>query len=105
MKPVTLVVASAMLAMAVPAGAQNPETDRQALERQLADRELQIRRQQQAEQEARIARARDNCVQNRGVDCDSPQGLQEFLILDRSRAEAVLDRYFPPQPPISQPPR
>ena len=59
------------------------------------DDERLVLMRQQAEQQRRIESARDNCIANRGVDCDTPQGLQEWLLLDRTRAEAVLDRYFP----------
>ena len=50
----------------------------------------------QQDQMRRTERARANCIANRGVDCDSEAGLQEWLILERSRAEAVLDRVNPP---------
>lgn len=53
--------------------------------------------QLQAEQQRRLERAQARCVDNRGVDCDTEEGLQEWLLLDRSRAEAVLDRIAPPQ--------
>jgi hypothetical protein len=56
---------------------------------------------QQQERQARIERARETCVRQRGVDCSSMEGLQEWLLLDRSRAEAVLDRTLPP--PIVMP--
>jgi hypothetical protein len=49
----------------------------------------------QAEQQRRLERAEEQCRLNRGVDCDTPQGLQEWLLNDRSRAEAVLDRVAP----------
>lgn len=61
---------------------------------------------QQAEEQKRIERAREACIANRGVDCDTPQGLQEWLLLDRTRAEAVLDRVLPrvdqPRPSATQ---
>jgi hypothetical protein len=50
---------------------------------------------QQAEQQARIEQARERCLANRGADCDTMEGLREWLLLDRSRAEAVLDRVAP----------
>jgi len=53
--------------------------------------------QVQAEQQRRLERAQARCVENRGVDCTTEEGLQEWLLLDRSRAEAVLDRIAPPQ--------
>ncbi len=55
---------------------------------------LQAMRQKQAE-EVRIQRARERCLANRGTDCDSMAGLEEWLLLDRTRAEAVLDRIAP----------
>jgi hypothetical protein len=79
-------------AAAFPAlGQQYTERDRQQLEQ--AQKEQVLRAQQELER--RKERARANCIANRGVDCDSPEGLQEWLILERSRAEAVLDRVIP----------
>jgi hypothetical protein len=49
----------------------------------------------QAEQQRALDRAREKCLANRGTDCDTVAGLQEWLLLDRSRAEAVLDRVAP----------
>jgi hypothetical protein len=49
----------------------------------------------QAEQARRLERAAEQCRANRGVDCETPAGLQEWLLNDRSRAEAVLDRIAP----------
>jgi hypothetical protein len=46
----------------------------------------------QAEQQRRIDQARERCIANRGPDCDSLPGLQEWLLQDRSRSDAVLDR-------------
>jgi len=43
----------------------------------------------QKERDALQARAVENCKANRGVDCDKPQGLQEWEMLERSRAQAV----------------
>ena len=36
-----------------------------------------------------VKRAQERCSLNHGVDCDTPQGLQEWLLQDRSREEAV----------------
>lgn len=47
---------------------------------------------QQAEQQRRIDSARAQCLANRGTDCDTLAGLREWLLNDRSRADAVLDR-------------
>jgi hypothetical protein len=49
----------------------------------------------QAEQQRRLDRAAEQCRVNRGTDCTTPEGLQEWLLNDRSRAEAVLDRIAP----------
>jgi hypothetical protein len=38
---------------------------------------------------ARVERATERCRQNLGVDCKTGQGLKEWLLLDRSRNEAV----------------
>jgi len=49
-------------------------------------RERQIDRPPRPE---RVARARERCKAERGVDCDSPEGLREWELQDRSRQEAV----------------
>ena len=59
----------------------------------IADRERALAMQRQAGQQARIERAQARCNANRGSDCDTLEGLQEWLLLDRSRADAVLDRF------------
>lgn len=56
-------------------------------------KERAARTQQQIQE--RRDRARENCIANRGMDCDTDAGLQEWLMLERSRAEAVLDRVSP----------
>ena len=38
-----------------------------------------------------IERAKARCSLNRGVNCDTPEGLKEWLLAERSREEAVLD--------------
>ena len=55
----------------------------------------------------RIERAKERCRQNRGVDCDTPQGLKEWLLLERSRKEAVREgsRHLPPERPRPAPSR
>ena len=99
MKTFVLIVLSAIAAAALPAGAQGlTERDRQLLQEAQAE---QARRAQE-DLQRRAERARQNCLANRGVDCDSPQGLEEWVALERSRAEAVLDRVYPP-PLSSQP--
>lgn len=59
----------------------------------VTDRERAVAMQRQADQQARIERAQARCNANRGSDCDTLEGLQEWLLLDRSRADAVLDRF------------
>jgi hypothetical protein len=53
-----------------------------------------------AAKEQRAARAEERCKLNRGVDCDTPEGLKEWLLQERSRQEAVRDgsRRRPAQP-------
>ncbi len=65
--------------------------DPAAIEQARRERGMQL----EQERSARIDRARQKCTANRGVDCDTMEGLQEWLLLDRSRAEAVLDRIDP----------
>ena len=45
----------------------------------------------QKDRDARKSRAVENCKANRGTDCDTAQGLKEWEMLERSRAEAVRD--------------
>jgi hypothetical protein len=95
MKP--LIVLSAALfasAAAFPAFAQRSTADRDAELLRQVQQEQALRTQQDLQR--RTERARANCIANRGVDCNSEAGLQEWLILERSRAEAVLDRVNPP---------
>ncbi len=40
---------------------------------------------------ARVDRAKERCKLNHGVNCETTQGLKEWLLLDRSRKEAVLE--------------
>jgi hypothetical protein len=61
-------------------------------ENTLSDRDRQFLSQQQQMRDAQIARARARCVEQRGVDCNSVQGLQEWMLIDRTREEAVLDQ-------------
>lgn len=44
---------------------------------------------QSASDKERIERARARCQENRGVDCNSLEGLKEWLLQERSREEAV----------------
>ena len=80
MKPL---IALLLAALALPAAADNTLTDR--------DRE--IRAAQQRLQQERRERARARCIEQRGADCDTDQGLQEWLLLEMSREEALLNRY------------
>ncbi len=59
------------------------------------DRDRAVAMQRQAEVQRRIEQAQARCNANRGADCDTLDGLQEWLMLDRSRADAVLDRVSP----------
>jgi hypothetical protein len=80
---------------ALPALAQQPFNERERQQQlEQAQRDQAFRAQQEAQR--RLQRARENCIANHGVDCDTDQGLQEWLLLERSRAEAVLDRVLPP---------
>jgi hypothetical protein len=96
MKPILFV----LLALAVsPAAAQraNPGGIQPGANDQALIEQVQKERAErtQAEMQRRYERARENCVAQRGVDCDTDRGLDEWLIQERSRAEAVLDRIAP----------
>jgi hypothetical protein len=95
MKAILLVLAAAAAAAAFsrPAAAQAQPAARDAAAYEDARRQQSMLLQQ--ERDARIQRARGKCLANRGGDCDTMEGLQEWLLLDRSRAEAVLDRVAP----------
>jgi hypothetical protein len=79
MRPIVLIV----VLLALPAAAENTLTDR---DRELLGAQQRIRQEQ-------IDRARARCIEQRGVDCDSEQGLQEWLLLDMNREQALLNRY------------
>jgi hypothetical protein len=70
---------------AVPAAAENT----------LTDRDRQVLSQQQQVRQAQIERARGRCIEQRGADCDTVEGLREWMLLDRTREEAVLDQVRP----------
>jgi hypothetical protein len=55
----------------------------------------------------RVERAEERCRQNHGVDCDTPEGLKEWLLLERSREEAVREgsRHLLPAQPSPAPSR
>lgn len=80
---------------AIPAAAgQSANVGADASVLRQVQREEQLRAQQQAQR--RFERARRNCEANRGTDCETAAGLREWLLFERSRAEAVLDRVVPP---------
>jgi hypothetical protein len=68
-------------------------------ENQLTEREREMLARQQMQRDAIYAQARARCIEQRGVDCVTEQGLQEWLLLDRSREQAVLDNVRPLTPP------
>ena len=86
-----VLLAMALAAAALPALAQT----------QLTEREREMLARQQQQRDAMYAAARARCIEQRGVDCNTEQGLQEWLLLDRSREQAVLDNIRPgvPTPP------
>ncbi len=52
-------------------------------------------------------RAKERCRLNHGVDCDTPEGLKEWLLLERSREEALREgsRHLLPAQPGPAPSR
>ncbi len=86
------IVLAAVLSLPMLALAQRAvNVDPAAIDQARRERSMQLEQDRQA----RIDRARQKCNANRGVDCDTMEGLQEWLLLDRSRADAVLDRIDP----------
>ena len=77
---------------ASPYGIQPSARDEALIEQVQKERAAQT----QAQIQKRYDDARQNCIANHGVDCDTDAGLQEWLLLERSRAEAVFDRLAPP---------
>jgi hypothetical protein len=72
--PTVLAISLAVLVSApVAAQTQNSPSDRAAAKQQQVDR------------------ARERCRQNHGVDCDTPEGLKEWVLQERSRQEAIRD--------------
>jgi len=72
--PQALAIALAVLVSApVAAQMQNAPGDRAITKAQRADR------------------AKERCRLNHGVDCDTPEGLKEWLLQERSRQEAIRD--------------
>ena len=51
-----------------------------------------------AAKEQRAARAKERCKLNHGVDCDTPEGLKEWVLQERTRQEAIRDRRLPTRP-------
>jgi hypothetical protein len=51
-----------------------------------------------AAKQQRIDRARERCRLNHGVDCDTPEGLKEWVLQERTRQEAIRDRRRSTQP-------
>lgn len=86
-----LLIFAVFASSVAPAMAQYTDRDRAQLEQ--AHREEALRAEQDAQR--RLERARQNCAASRGVYCNSPEGLREWLLLERSRAEALLDRVYP----------
>lgn len=80
---------AAMIAGAQPVNMQADPSVLQVVQRE-------ERRRAEQEGQRRLERARQNCEANRGTDCGTAEGLREWLLLERSRAEAVLDRVLPP---------
>ena len=88
--PQALAIIFAVLVSApVVAQTQNPRGDGAAPKNQRADR------------------AKERCRLNRGVDCDTPEGLKEWLLQERSRQEAIRDgsRHRPATKPGTTPSR
>jgi aminoglycoside phosphotransferase (APT) family kinase protein len=86
----TLALALAVLASApVAAQTQRPQGEQATSKNQQAER------------------ARDRCKLNHGVDCDTAEGLKEWLLLERSREEAVQEgsRHLLPAQPRPAPVR
>jgi hypothetical protein len=46
------------------------------------------RKQQSAESKARYAAAKKKCQENRGTDCESREGLREWMLQDRPISDA-----------------
>ena len=77
-------VALALVSAPVAAQTLNPPGDRAA-----------------AAKEQRVNRAQARCRLNHGVDCDTPAGLKEWVLQERSRQEAIRDgsrRRLPARP-------
>jgi hypothetical protein len=51
-----------------------------------------------AAKQQQVDRARERCKLNHGVDCDTPEGLKEWVLQERTRREAIRDRRLPTEP-------
>jgi hypothetical protein len=60
-----------------------------------------------AAKEQQVKRAKERCRLNRGVDCDTAEGLKEWLLYERSRDEAIREgsRHLLPAQPKPAPSR
>jgi hypothetical protein len=60
-----------------------------------------------AVKEQQVKRAKERCRLNRGVDCETSEGLKEWLLYERSRDEAIRDgsRHLLPATPKPAPSR
>lgn len=83
--PVLVIALAVLVSAPVVAQMQNPPAQGAATKDQRADR------------------AKERCTQNHGVDCDKPEGLEEWLLQERTRQEAVRDGSRHPLPPQPRP--
>jgi hypothetical protein len=62
---------------------------------------------QAASMNQQAERAKERCLMNRGVDCDTAEGLKEWQLLERSRGEAIQEgsRHLLPARPRPAPTR
>jgi hypothetical protein len=96
MKLWTSAVTAVLLGVALQAGAQNSSGGASANQQALqAERERLMIMQAQRMQEDLRQRAQERCVAQRGTNCDTDEGLREWMLLDRTREQAVLDRVTP----------
>ena len=91
---IPLVILALSALSSLPVHAQVISRDPQTVQAMEDARRQQALIQQQVAQD-RVQHAREKCLANRGADCDTMDGLSEWLLLDRTRAEAVLDRVQP----------
>jgi len=72
--PVLAIALAVLVSAPVAAQTQNPPSDRAA-----------------AKQQQRVDRAKERCRLNHGVDCETPEGLKEWVLQERTRQEAIRD--------------